>query len=88
MGAFFQYTGMFFDKKFTFMAGLRYDHHNLYGNFVTPRLHLMFRPDEMTNLKLTAGRGLRMSNILAENSYLLASSAGIYVNGKLLAETG
>ncbi|WP_059026717.1 TonB-dependent receptor [Gabonibacter massiliensis] len=86
VGAFFQYTGMFFDKKITFMAGLRYDHHNLYGNFVTPRLHLMFRPDEMTNLKLTAGRGLRMSNILAENSYLLASSAGIYVNGKLLVE--
>ena len=38
-GAFFQYTGLFW-QKLTVMAGLRYDYHNIFGSFVTPRLHL------------------------------------------------
>ena len=64
-GVFFQYTGGFFDNRFTLMLGLRYDYHNL---------------------KVSVGRGSRAANVLAENSNLLASSASIYVNGKLLAE--
>lgn len=84
-GAFFQYTGKFWDKL-TVMGGLRYDYHNLYGGFVTPRLHLAYTPDHMTTLKLSAGLGARTPNILADNSYLLASAAAVYVNGRLLAE--
>lgn len=85
-GAFFEYTGEFFDKRFTMMAGIRYDHHNIFGSVWTPRMHLMYKPDLLTSVKATFGRGMRMSNVLAENSYLLASSASIYVDGKLLAE--
>lgn len=84
-GAFFQYTGTFWDQ-FTVMAGLRYDYRNLSGGFVTPRLHLAYSPDDLTTLKISAGKGSRTANILAENSYLLASAKSIYVNGKLLAE--
>lgn len=85
-GAFFQYTGDFFDKRFTVMFGLRYDYHNIYGNLWTPRLHLMFRPVETTSLKLSVGRGSRAANVLAENSNLLVSAASIYVNGQLLSD--
>lgn len=85
-GLFFQYTGIFFDSRLTFMAGLRYDHHNLFGSIWTPRLHLMYKPDAFTNLKATVGRGSRMSNVLAENSYLLSSSKDFYVNGKRLLD--
>lgn len=83
-GVYFQYTGAFWDK-FTVMAGLRYDHHNQHGGFVTPRLHLMYAPDEMTTVKFSGGKGYRTANILAENSYLLASAKSIYINDKLLA---
>ncbi len=83
-GAFFQYTGHFWDKL-TVMAGGRYDHHNLYDGFVTPRLHVAYAPDDFTMLKLSAGRGSRAANVLADNSYLLASAHPVYVNGKLLA---
>lgn len=81
-GAFFQYTGIFFDQKLTLMAGLRYDDHNVYGNLWTPRIHIMFKPDMWTNIKATAGRGARTTNVLAENSYLMASSSPFLVNGK------
>lgn len=84
-GAFFQYTGIFWDKL-TVMGGLRYDYHNIYGGFVTPRLHLAYAPDDFTILKVSAGTGSRVANILADNSYLLASGATMYVNGLLLAE--
>lgn len=67
------------------MAGLRYDYHNIFGSIWTPRAHIMYKPDEFTNIKATFGRGLRTANILAENSYLLASAANFYVEGKLLA---
>lgn len=85
IGAFFQYTGAFWEKL-TVMAGLRYDYHNLFGGFFTPRLHLAYAPDDFTMLKFSAGHGSRTANILADNSYLLASAASVYVNGKLLAE--
>lgn len=84
-GAFFQYTGVFWEKL-TVMAGLRYDYHNIFGGFVTPRLHLAFAPDEMTMLKLSAGHGSRTANVLADNSYLLASANTVYVNDRLLVE--
>ena len=83
-GAFFQYTGHFWEKL-TVMAGVRYDYHNLYDGFVTPRLHIAYAPDDFTMLKLSAGRGSRAANVLADNSYLLASAHPMYVNGKLLA---
>lgn len=82
-GAFFQYTGHFW-TKLTLMAGLRYDYHNIAGSFVTPRFHISYAPDELTTLKFSAGQGSRWANVLAENSYLLASGRSVYVNNKLL----
>lgn len=84
-GAFFQYTGAFWEKL-TVMAGLRYDYHNLFGDFFTPRLHIAYAPDDFTMLKFSVGHGARTANILADNSYLLASSNSVYVNNKLLVE--
>ncbi len=84
-GAFFQYTGHFWEKV-TVMAGMRYDYHNLAGGFFTPRFHLAYTPDEWTTLKFSAGKGARWANVLAENSYMLASSRSVYVNDKLLVE--
>lgn len=84
-GIYFQYTGKFWDE-FTVMAGIRYDHNNIYGGFWTPRLHLMYVPDELTTIKLSGGKGYRTSNILAENSYMFASARSVYVNNKLLAD--
>jgi len=79
-GAFFEYTYNFLDI-FGLVAGLRADYHNLFGAFVTPRLHLRYTPFEKTVLRLSGGRGQRTANILAENQGLLASARQITIFG-------
>ena len=84
-GGFFQYTGIFGDM-FTAMAGVRFDHHNIYGSFFTPRLHLKFSPDENTSIRASAGMGYRSANVIAENNIYLGSSREVWVNGEKFTE--
>lgn len=72
-GAFFEYTYSP-SNKFDVVAGLRADYHNLYGMFATPRLHARYQPSNNTVLRISAGRGQRTANILAENTAALASA--------------
>ena len=64
-GAFFEYT-LDDESRWNVVAGLRYDQHNLYGGFFTPRLHARFLVTESASLKFSAGRGLRVPNPLME----------------------
>lgn len=77
-GAFFEYTYTHLDKV-TIVAGLRSDYNNLYGFFFTPRLHTRFAITDKTVLRLSAGRGQRTANIIAENLGMLASSRRIRI---------
>jgi outer membrane receptor for ferrienterochelin and colicin len=77
-GAFFQYTFNIPDKL-TVVAGLRADHHNEYGGFVTPRLHVKYNLTPSTILRASGGKGYRTPNVLAENSYLLANSRELII---------
>ena len=79
VGAFFEYA---FDNldDFSYTAGLRVDHHNLLGNFITPRLHLRYVPWEKATLRASVGRGIRSANIFAENQQLFASSRAINID--------
>ncbi|MDP3462021.1 MAG: TonB-dependent receptor, partial [Bacteroidales bacterium] len=55
-GAFFQYT--YSDgTKLNVIAGLRADHHNEFGLFVTPRLHLRYSLNPHTIIRISAGKG-------------------------------
>ena len=81
-GAFLQYT--YTDTSLiTVVAGMRVDDHNLYGLFVTPRLHLRYELTDNTTLRASAGKGFRSTNVLAENQYLLASSREIQIADNL-----
>lgn len=62
------------EKHLSVIAGIRADHHNEYGFFFTPRLHLRYKTDNEMTLRLSAGKGYRSPNVLAENSTILASS--------------
>lgn len=72
-GGFFEYS---FDnlEKLNLTAGLRFDAHNLLGEFVTPRFHLRYSPWGKTAFRASFGRGKRSANIFAENQNLFASS--------------
>ena len=74
-GAYAQYT-LTLDKV-TLMAGLRADHSSLYHWFLTPRLHFKYSPNDLVNIRLSAGKGYRTPHFYAENHYLMASSRPI-----------
>ena len=67
-GAYVQYTYNV-NGKFIAMAGLRVDHSNVYGTFVTPRFHLKWVPASFLTIRLSAGKGYRSPHALAENNY-------------------
>ena len=80
-GLFFEYSYLPSDN-FSLVAGLRADYHNLYGTFLTPRLHLRYAPAEKTVFRLSAGRGQRTASVISENSGILASSRQVVFQGE------
>ena len=72
-GAYAQYTYKM-GEQFTLMGGLRWDHSNFWGSFVTPRMHVKYSPSDLITLRASVGKGYRTPHIMAENSYLLASN--------------
>ncbi|MBA6314722.1 TonB-dependent receptor [Cellulophaga baltica] len=76
VGSFFEYT---YDslERLSFVAGLRADHSNRLGNFITPRLHVRYSLWDKASLRFNLGRGKRAANIYAENQQLFASNRNI-----------
>ncbi len=78
IGTFFEYTYDNLDN-FSLIAGLRIDSHNRLGNFITPRLHARYNPWNDAVLRVSAGRGKRWANYIAENQHLLNSSRSFII---------
>ena len=85
LGAYAQYTFKL-GEQLTVMGGLRWDHSNIYGSFVTPRMHLKYSPNDIVTLRGSVGKGYRTSHVLAENNYLLASGRNIIIDDDLEQE--
>lgn len=83
-GVFFEYTLNL--KKLTVIAGIRGDYDNLWGFFVTPRMHIRYKFNETTVLRGSVGMGYRTANVLAENSPLFMSQRYFIFDGKLNQE--
>lgn len=79
-GAFFEYTYEYL-HKFAFILGMRVDEHNLFGTIFTPRAHARFNFTETTSLRLSAGKGTRLANVMIENTGILASSRQLIFSG-------
>lgn len=75
-GAFVEYTYNYLEK-ISIIAGARVDYHNLFGTIFTPRLHTLFNLTPTTSLRLSAGKGTRVANVLIENTGVLASARAI-----------
>lgn len=72
-GVFGEYTYDFLDR-ISIIAGARIDYHNLFGMLFTPRLHTRFAITPTSVLRASAGRGIRLANLLIENTGVLVSS--------------
>lgn len=68
------------------VAGARVDWHNRFGWFFTPRASLKYLFSKNTVARLSAGRGFRTPNVMAENISLLASNRTFFFQQNLGAE--
>ncbi|GAB5465740.1 MAG: TonB-dependent receptor [Candidatus Kapaibacteriales bacterium] len=75
-GAFVEYTftGI---KDLIAVLGTRVDAHNLFGTYVTPRIHAKYSLSDFSTLRATAGRGWRAPTYLAETQGMLVSGRTI-----------
>ncbi len=67
IGAFAQYTGRVTEKT-TLEAGLRADHHFVYGDFVLPRIAVFHRFNEHWATRLGIGLGYKTPNPLVQQN--------------------
>ena len=74
-GVFSEYAYNYSDK-FNVVAGLRGDYNNIYGGFMTPRLHMRYAltKSKKTVIRASIGRAQRTANIFAENLGLMAGN--------------
>lgn len=84
-GLYAQYTYKL-GEKLTIMPGVRWDHSDRYGSFVTPRLHVKYSPSDIITFRASAGKGYRSPHALAENVTLLASGRDVTVSPDLKQE--
>ena len=77
-GGFFEYN---YDDlgAINMSAGIRVDHHNLLGTFVTPRFHIRYSRWEKSAIRASFGRGKRSANIFTENQKMFATSRDIKI---------
>lgn len=62
------------NPRLTLVSGLRADAHNLFGWFLTPRLHLRYMPSDRSTWRIGGGRGQRTASPITENLNGLASN--------------
>ena len=84
-GVFGEYTYSYKDV-FSLIAGFRFDNHNVFGNFYTPRIHLRYKIGALTTFRASAGKGYRVPNTFSENASLLATSKKLVFDEKLMPE--
>ena len=53
------------DPKFTMQLGLRFDHHNTYGNFLLPRLSMLYKINSHFSTRLGGGLGYKTPSIFS-----------------------
>ena len=73
IGAYFEYNYDNIDNL-NLSAGIRYDNHNVIGNFISPRLHVRYQALPKTTIKMSAGKANRIANLFSENQKLFYSS--------------
>ena len=66
------------EHHWSIIAGFRADYNSFYQRMLyTPRLHVRFKTHDEPTLRLSAGKGYRSPNVLAENSTMMASARQI-----------
>jgi outer membrane receptor for ferrienterochelin and colicins len=54
--------------KVAIQAGLRFDHHNTFGDFLLPRISLKFKPSETWTARFSIGTGYKTPNLFVNQT--------------------
>ncbi|MDB5231681.1 MAG: TonB-dependent receptor [Chitinophagaceae bacterium] len=84
-GGYFEYTNKSLENV-TAIFGLRADYNSIYGLFYTPRFHLLYNIGKNTAIRVSAGKGRRTPNAIAENIGSLISSRRIVLEQSIKQE--
>jgi outer membrane receptor for ferrienterochelin and colicins len=85
-GVYVEYT-LNVREKLGIVAGSRMDHHNEWGFFYTPRLHMKYNFSEQVILRLSGGRSFRTANVFADNTgNIMATSRNLIIEEELRPE--
>ncbi|MDR9419665.1 TonB-dependent receptor plug domain-containing protein [Gracilimonas sp.] len=71
---------------FTFLGGIRFDHHSEHGIVTAPRLSSKFSPTNLTTFRVSAGTGFRVVNVFTEDHAALTGSREVVFNEDLEPE--
>lgn len=84
-GAFFEYTYKHLNKL-SVVSGVRGDFHNLFGFIFSPRLHAKWNISPKNVIRISAGKGTRVSNPFADYTSLMASNRNWVLENDLMPE--
>ena len=73
-------------RAVTLLTGLRYDHHNIHGSILTPRISLKYSPGQSSVFRLTGGNGYRVVNLFTEDHAALTGSREVVILNELKPE--
>lgn len=68
-----------FNKRFSLLAGIRYDYHKKHKNIITPRLAFRYESKKGDILRLNAGTGFRVVNLFTEDHAALSGSRDVLI---------
>ena len=83
-GIFSEYT--YTGTRSIVVLGARVDYHNMYGWEFTPRANYKLNLTEDMSIRLTAGRGFRVSNYMTDNLSLMATNLPWKIDQDILPE--
>ncbi len=71
-------------KKWTFLPGVRYEHHSSFGGKTNPSINIMYQPSEQVKLRGFTGYGFRAPSIKEQYFTFDHTAAGYVVYGGLV----
>ncbi|HXH18518.1 MAG TPA: TonB-dependent receptor [Chitinophagales bacterium] len=87
-GIFAENTFHWNNDKVVWILGARYDHHQQFGSYFTPRTLIKYAISTGNTVRASAGTGWRQVNLFPENVNLLASSRDLVFAETLQPEKG
>ncbi|HRJ31211.1 MAG TPA: TonB-dependent receptor [Cyclobacteriaceae bacterium] len=73
-------------NRLSSLMGVRYDHHNIHGSIVTPRLSFRYRISDAGVLRVTGGNGYRVVNLFTEDHAALTGAREVVLLDELKPE--